>query len=191
MLARGLHALLAALAIGLITCYSVASNKVHLFTLEILFAIFSLVWFCLLFVSSFTSFLQHAPLPRVMVAAVSLLVDTLIFLRTASVLASIAFIYYQINQINGFEDAILSSSTSNKSGGKSGSSWHSTGGSSSSSLRDSSKPYMAAIVMTAIFDFFLLCDLVIAFLRMLSAAHEASTSVPVQKLPEGPANIPA
>ncbi|KAK8122620.1 hypothetical protein PG984_011290 [Apiospora sp. TS-2023a] len=195
LLSRGLHALLVALAIGLIACYSVANipssktnewmlaeEKVPMFSMEIIFALFSFVWFCLLFVSSFTRFSRHAPLPRIVVAAVSLLVDALLFLNTASILSYVAYYY---NQVKAIEDHPVSSSRSSSSGGTlSGGSL--SGGSLDVDV-DSSKPYLAAIVVTGIFDFFLLCDLVVTFVRMLSAAHEMSTSVPVQKHPDGPA----
>ncbi|KAK8132079.1 hypothetical protein PG999_000252 [Apiospora kogelbergensis] len=201
VLARVLHALLVVLSIGLIAVFSVASNpsdkngsesramtRVQLFAYNIILAIFSFVWFCLLLVLSFTRLWRHAPLPRVVVAALSVVVSTLLFLQTASVLSN-AVRYYTL--LKEAEDEFYYSRR--KSSSSSSSSWcTSSGGSYNSSSRtcylESSKPYLAVIVVTGLFNLFLLCDLVVSFVRMLSSAHEVA---PVQKHPDGHATSQA
>ncbi|KAK6818923.1 hypothetical protein PG987_016376 [Apiospora arundinis] len=167
LLSRVLHAILIALSIGMIASFS---------------AIFSFVWFCLLLVLSFTRLWRHAPLPRVIVTALSVVVDTLIFLQTSTILSNAAIYYYLLKEAEDQQ-----SSSRNKSGGsRSGSSSSSSsfGNGNSSRYRDveSSQPYLAVVVVTALFDFFLLCDITISFVRMLSSAHEIA---PVQKYPDG------
>ncbi|KAK7983618.1 hypothetical protein PG989_011020 [Apiospora arundinis] len=196
LLSRVLHAILIALSIGMIASFSVASNpsggdgketggtrtRVSVFTFSIILAIFSFVWFCLLLVLSFTRLWRHAPLPRVIVTALSVVVDTLIFLQTSTILSNAAIYYYLLKEAEDQQ-----SSSRNKSGGsRSGSSSSSSsfGNGNSSRYRDveSSQPYLAVVVVTALFDFFLLCDITISFVRMLSSAHEIA---PVQKYPDG------
>ncbi|KAK7984751.1 hypothetical protein PG988_002373 [Apiospora saccharicola] len=196
LLSRVLHALLVALAIGLIACYGVANSstsktnewilaeeKVPMFSMEIIFV--SPLQFCL--VLSALRLILHPLLaacapPTHRGRRRSLLVDTLLFLNTASILSYVAYYY---NQVKAIEDHPVSSSRTSSSGGTL--SGGSLGGGSLDVGVDSSKPYLAVIVVTGIFDFFLLCDLVVTFVRMLSAAHEMSTSVPVQKHSDGPA----
>lgn len=70
-----------------------------------------------------------------MVAAVSLLVDALLFLQTATVLTYVAYFY---NQLKAWENTPK----------------YSSGSSSKGSRKDNlnSSPYLAALVMTGIFE---------------------------------------